>query len=58
MALTAGIVFGVGQFATSNFLSVPSADVVASLLSSGAVVLLLQVRRPQTTPARRGRRGR
>ncbi|ORJ58885.1 L-lactate permease [Mycobacterium simiae] len=50
VALTAGVVFGVGQYATSNFLSVPLADVVASLLSSGAVVLLLRVRRPQTAP--------
>jgi lactate permease len=49
-ALVAGGVFGLGQYATSNFLSVPLADVVASLLSAGAVVLLLRVRRPQTAP--------
>jgi lactate permease len=47
-ALTAGVVFGIGQYATSNFVSVPLADVVASLLSAGAVVLLLRVTRPQT----------
>jgi lactate permease len=46
-ALTAGVVFGLGQYATSNFVSVPLADVVASLLSAGAVVLLLRVR-PQS----------
>ncbi|MEM6110465.1 L-lactate permease [Mycobacterium sp. 050272] len=50
VALTAGVVFGVGQFATSNYVSVPLADVVASLLSAGAVVLLLRVRRVQTAP--------
>ncbi|ORX01829.1 lactate transporter [Mycobacterium triplex] len=49
-ALTAGAVFGVGQFATSNYVSVALADVVAALLSAGAVVLLLRVRRPQTAP--------
>lgn len=49
-ALTAGAVFGVGQFATSNYLSVPLADVVASLLSAGAVVMLLRVTRPQPAP--------
>jgi lactate permease len=50
VALTAGVVFGVGQFATSNYVSVPLADVVASLLSAGAVVLLLRVKRPQPAP--------
>ncbi|WAC93865.1 L-lactate permease [Mycobacterium sp. Aquia_213] len=49
-AITAGVVFGVGQFATSNYVSVPLADVVASLLSAGAVVLLLRVTRPQSAP--------
>ncbi|SOX54324.1 L-lactate permease [Mycobacterium ahvazicum] len=50
VALTAGVVFGVGQFATSNYVSVPLADVVASLLSAGTVVLLLRVLRVQTAP--------
>ncbi len=49
-ALAAGVVFGIGQYATSNFVSVPLADVVASLLSAGAVVLLLRVQRPHTAP--------
>ncbi|WAJ42822.1 L-lactate permease [Mycobacterium sp. Aquia_216] len=49
-ALTAGVVFGLGQYATSNYVSVPLADVVASLLSAGAVVLLLRVKRPQPAP--------
>ncbi|MCV7425627.1 L-lactate permease [Mycobacterium montefiorense] len=49
-ALVAGVVFGIGQYATSNFVSVPLADVVASLLSAGAVVLLLRVQRQQSAP--------
>ena len=48
-ALVCGIVFGLGQFATSNFVSVPLADVVASLLSAAAVVLLVRVWKPSRT---------
>jgi lactate permease len=51
-ALTAGVVFGIAQYATSNFLSVPLADVVASLVSAGAIVLLVRVRPPRTDDAR------
>ena len=53
-AVVCGIVFGLGQYATSNFISVPLADVVASLLSAAAVVLLVRVwhpSRPYTEPA-------
>lgn len=42
-ALTGGVVFGLGQYAASNFVSVPLADVIASLLSAGAIVLLVRV---------------
>ena len=48
-ALVCGVVFGVSQFATSNFLSVPLADVVAALLSAAAVVLLVRVWKPRRT---------
>jgi lactate permease len=54
VAVVCGIVFGLGQFATSNFISVPLADVVASLLSAGAVVAMVRVwrpRHPYTEPA-------
>jgi lactate permease len=44
-ALTGGVVFGLGQYAASNFVSVPLADVIASLLSVGAIVLLVRIRR-------------
>ena len=37
-AVVCGVVFGLAQYATSNFVSVPLADVVASLLSAAAVV--------------------
>jgi lactate permease len=47
-ALTGGVVFGLGQYAASNFVSVPLADVIASLLSAGAIVLLVRITR---TPA-------
>jgi lactate permease len=43
-ALAGGVVFGLGQYATSNFLSIPLADVIASLLSAFAIVLLVRVR--------------
>ena len=48
-AIICGVVFGVSQFATSNFLSVPLADVVAALLSAAAVVLLVRVWKPRQT---------
>jgi lactate permease len=44
VALVCGIVFALGQYATSNFISVPLADVVASLLSAVAVVLMVRSR--------------
>jgi lactate permease len=53
-AVVCGLVFGVAQYATSNFISVPLADVVASLLSAAAVVGLVRVwrpSRPYTEPA-------
>ena len=45
-ALVAGSVFAVAQFATSNYISVPITDIVASLLSTGALVAFMQVWRP------------
>jgi lactate permease len=46
VALWGGLAFAVGQFACSNYLSVELADIVASLLSAGAIVVLLQVWKP------------
>lgn len=45
LALVGGVVFGLAQYATSNFVSVPLADVVASLLSALAVVSVVRIRR-------------
>jgi len=50
VALVCGIVFAIGQYATSNFISVPLADVVASLLSAAAVVAMLRVWHPRREP--------
>lgn len=47
VALACGAVFALAQYATSNFVSVPLADVVASLLSAAAVVLMVRTR-PRT----------
>jgi lactate permease len=45
-AVVGGVTFAVGQFACSNFLSVEITDIVASLLSAGAIVALLRVWSP------------
>ncbi|GAA0382697.1 L-lactate permease [Microbispora corallina] len=51
VALTCGLVFAVAQYATSNFVSVPLSDVVASLLSAAAVVALVRVTGSRPAPA-------
>ena len=43
-ALGCGLVFALAQFATSNYLSVPLTDIVASLLGAAAVIVLARVR--------------
>jgi lactate permease len=50
-ALTAGAVFAVMQFAISNYVSVQLTDIIAALVSAGAVVALLQIWQPGA-PAR------
>jgi lactate permease len=52
-AVTAGVAFGVAQFVASNYISVPLTDVVASLVSAAAVVVLLRVWRPVESPEMR-----
>jgi lactate permease len=47
-ALVAGLVFAVVQFAVSNYVSVPLTDILASLASAAAVVVLLRVWSPGT----------
>ena len=45
-AMVGGLAFAIGQYACSNFLSVELTDIVASLLSVGALVLFLRVWQP------------
>jgi lactate permease len=45
-AVVGGLAFAIGQFACSNFLSVEITDIVASLFSAGALVVLLRVWQP------------
>lgn len=45
-AVVGGVVFAFAQFACANFVSVELTDIVASLLATGAIVLLLQVWQP------------
>ncbi|WP_344647472.1 L-lactate permease [Cryptosporangium japonicum] len=49
-ALVCGLAFGFAQYVTSNFVSVPLADVVASLVSVAALVVAVRLRRPLATP--------
>jgi lactate permease len=43
-AVACGVVFAIGQFVTSNFLSVELTDIIASLLGAAAVFLLARTR--------------
>jgi lactate permease len=43
-AVACGVVFAIGQFLTSNFLSVELTDIIASLLGAAAVFLLARTR--------------
>jgi lactate permease len=45
-ALLGGIAFAVAQFAASNYVSVELTDIIASLVSAGAIVALLRVWKP------------
>ncbi|BCJ48602.1 L-lactate permease [Actinoplanes sp. NBRC 14428] len=49
-ALVAGVVFAIGQFLASNYISVPLTDIIAALMAAAAVVLLLRVWRPAESP--------
>ena len=48
-AVVAGVVFAVGQFLASNYISVPLTDIIASLAAAAAVVLLLRIWQPPAT---------
>jgi len=55
-ALTAGVVFAVLQFATSNYISIQLTDIIAALGSAAAVVALVQVWTPEAPAAPAGTR--
>ena len=48
-AIVGGGAFAIMQFVTSNYISVELTDIIASLASAGAIVLLLQVWQPGET---------
>ena len=45
-AVVGGVVFAIGQFLCSNYISVELTDIVAALLGTGAIVALLRVWQP------------
>jgi lactate permease len=45
-ALVCGVTFGLAQFVSANYVSVPLADIIAALVSAASVVLLLRVWTP------------
>ncbi|MDN5901269.1 MAG: L-lactate permease [Brachybacterium sp.] len=46
LALVVGVVFGLAQFVSANFISVPLTDIIASLAGLAAAVVMLQVWKP------------
>src|SRR3954449_81995 len=57
-AMVGGITFAVGQFVTSNYISVELTDIVASLLSAGAMFVFLRVWQPADPLTEAGPSGR
>lgn len=51
VALVAGFAFAVAQFVTSNYLAVELTDVVAAVVTVGAVLLMLKVWQPKQSVA-------
>ncbi len=49
-AVVCGITFAIGQFVSSNYISVPLTDIVASLAGAASVVLLLRFWKPSESP--------
>jgi lactate permease len=56
-AAVCGVAFAVAQYVTSNFISVPLSDVVASLVSAAAVVALVRMWHPAETYTEGGTEG-
>jgi lactate permease len=54
-AIVCGVAFAIAQFATANYISPQLTDIVASLVATGAVVVLLRVWQPSEPLAPEGR---
>ena len=54
--MVGGLTFAIAQFACSNYISVELTDIVASLLSAGAMVAFLRVWQPGEPLIAEGRR--
>ncbi|WNV91738.1 L-lactate permease [Umezawaea sp. Da 62-37] len=50
IALAAGLSFGVTQYLVSNFVSYKLCDIIAAIVSVGAVVLAVRLRKPAPVP--------
>ncbi len=46
VALIGGLVFGLAQFVSANYISTPLTDIIASLVSAAAIVVFLRVWQP------------
>jgi len=46
VALLAGLVFGIAQFVSANYISTPLTDIIASLVAAAAIVAFLRVWQP------------
>ncbi len=49
-AIVCGVAFAIAQFVASNYISVPLTDIIASLVSAAAVIVLLRVWTPSESP--------
>ena len=49
-AVVCGVAFSIGQFVSANYISVPLADIIASMAGALAVVALLRVWQPVESP--------
>ncbi|HWO58557.1 MAG TPA: L-lactate permease, partial [Umezawaea sp.] len=57
VALAAGLSFGVTQYLVSNFVSYKLCDIIAAVVSVGAVVLAVRLRKPAAVPVTVGGSG-
>jgi lactate permease len=56
-AIVCGVAFAIAQFACANYFSVQLTDIIATLVATGAVIVLLRVWQPSEPLAAEGRGG-